>query len=148
MKKEKIPLIAGIITMLLFLPSMIKQNITSNNEYFEKTHQKLKILKLNDKVAIGNVIYELKNTEINDKVENYNFSNEKDNLYIIVDNNVITIINQNEKCGYTIDTLKSKYKKIPDKEDKWIMSTDSDITDLLKSIFKETEMEKCNTINF
>lgn len=147
MKKEKIPLIVGIITMLLFLPSMMNTNNTTN-EYFENTHQKLKTLKLNDKVTIGNVIYELKNTEITNKIENYNFSNEKDNLSIIVDNNVITIINQNEKCGYIIDTLKSKYKKIPDKEDKWIMSTDSDITDLLKSIFKETEMEKCNTINF
>lgn len=147
MKKEKIPLIAGIITMLLFLPSMMNTN-NATNEYFENTHQKLKTLKLNDKVTIGNVIYELKNTEITNKIENYNFSNEKDNLSIIVDNNVITVINQNEKCGYIIDTLKSKYKKIPDKEDKWIMSTDSDITDLLKSIFKETEMEKCNTINF
>lgn len=41
MKKEKIPLIAGIITMLLFLPSMMNTNNTTN-EYFENTHQKLK----------------------------------------------------------------------------------------------------------
>lgn len=147
MKKEKISLIAGIITILLFLPLMIKQNITSNNEYFEKTHKKLKSLKPDDQVVIGRTIYKLIDSKIRKNSETYNFSNGNESVSVIVENNTMTIMSLDKTCGYMVDVENNRYKKIPTDE-KWKKISPNESENLLKDIFKEELLEKCNTINF
>ena len=47
----------------------------------------------------------------------------------------------------SVDVKNNKYKKIPNQED-WVMTSDNGITSLLKNIFKEDLLEKCNITNF
>lgn len=147
MKKEKIPLVAGIITFLLFLPLMIKENITSKNEYFENTHKKLKSLKPDDQVVIGRTIYKLIDSKIRKNSETYNFSNGNESVSVVVENNTMTIMSLDKKCGYIVDVENNTYRKIPNDE-KWKKISDNESKNLLKDIFKEELLEKCNTINF
>lgn len=56
-------------------------------------------------------------------------------------------LNQNKKCGYEVDVKNNKYKKIPNQED-WVTASENEITSLLKNIFKEDLLEKCNVTNF
>lgn len=116
-------------------------------EYFQETREKLKILEPKNQAIIGKKTYTLNNIEINDKVKNYSFSKGNDTISVVVDDNIITIVNQNKKCGYEVDVKNNKYKKIPNQED-WVMTSDNEITFLLKNIFKEDLLEKCNITNF
>ena len=100
-----------------------------------------------NQAIIGKKTYTLNNIEINDKVKNYSFSNGNNTISVVVDNDIITIVNQNKKCGYEVDVKNNKYKKIPNQKD-WVMTSDNGITSLLKNIFKEDLLEKCNITNF
>ena len=64
-----------------------------------------------NQAIIGKKTYTLNNIEINDKVKNYSFSNGNNTISVVVDNDIITIVNQNKKCGYEVDVKNNKYKK-------------------------------------
>lgn len=122
-------------------------NKREKKEYFQETREKLKILEPKNQAIIGKKTYTLNNIEINDKVKNYSFSNGNNTISVVVDNDIITIVNQNKKCGYEVDVKNNKYKKIPNQED-WVTASENEITSLLKNIFKEDLLEKCNVTNF
>ena len=77
----------------------------------------------------------------------YYYPKGNDTISVVVDDNIITVVNQNKKCGYEVDVENNKYKKIPNQKD-WVMTSDNGITSLLKNIFKEDLLEKCNITNF
>lgn len=137
-------LMAMAITVLIVKDISYKRK---KKEYFQETREKLKILEPKNQAIIGKKTYTLNNIEINDKVKNYSFSNGNNTISVVVDNDIITIVNQNKKCGYEVDVKNNKYKKIPNQED-WVTASENEITSLLKNIFKEDLLEKCNVTNF
>jgi len=146
-----IVLITGIVLSVIFIIlTPIRREIYRNqeySEYFTKTHNKLKSLNLDDQVVIGRTIYKLIDSKIRKNSETYNFSNGNESVSVIVENNTMTIMSLDKKCGYMVDVENNKYKKIPNDE-KWKKISDNESENLLKDIFKEELLEKCNTINF
>lgn len=146
-----IVLITGIVLSVIFMIlTPIRREIYRNqeySEYFTKTHNKLKSLKPNDQAVIGRTIYKLIDSKIMKNSETYNFSNGTESVSVIVENNTMTIMSLDKKCGYMVDVENNKYKKIPNDE-KWKKISDNESENLLKDIFKEELLEKCNTINF
>ena len=59
----------------------------------------------------------------------------------------MTIMSLDKKCGYMVDVKNSTYRKIPNDE-KWKKISGNESENLLKDIFKEELLEKCNIINF
>lgn len=137
-------LMAMAITVLIVNDVSYKRE---KKEYFQETREKLQILKPENQAVIGKKTYTLNNIEINDEMKNYSFSKGNDTISVVVDDNIITVVNQNKKCGYEVDVENNKYKKIPNQKD-WVMTSDNGITSLLKNIFKEDLLEKCNITNF
>lgn len=146
-----IVLITGIVLSIIFMIlAPIRREIYRNqeySEYFTKTHKKLKSLKPDDQVVIGRTIYKLIDSKIRKNSETYNFSNGTESVSVIVENNTMTIMSLDKKCGYMVDVENNRYKKIPNDE-KWKKISDNESENLLKDIFKEELLEKCNTINF
>lgn len=146
-----IVLITGIVLSVIFMIlTPIRREIYRNqeySEYFTKTHNKLKSLNLDDQVVIGRTIYKLIDSKIRKNSETYNFSNGNESVSVIVENNTMTIMSLDKKCGYMVDVENNRYKKIPNDE-KWKKISDNESENLLKDIFKEELLEKCNTINF
>lgn len=146
-----IVLITGIVLSVIFIIlTPIRREIYRNqeySEYFTKTHNKLKSLNLDDQVVIGRTIYKLIDSKIRKNSETYNFSNGNESVSVIVENNTMTIMSLDKKCGYMVDVENNRYKKIPNDE-KWKKISDNESENLLKDIFKEELLEKCNTINF
>lgn len=146
-----IVLITGIVLSVIFIIlTPIRREIYRNqeySEYFTKTHNKLKSLNLDDQVVIGRTIYKLIDSKIRKNSETYNFSNGTESVSVIVENNTMTIMSLDKKCGYIVDVENNKYRKIPNDE-KWKKISDNESENLLKDIFKEELLEKCNTINF
>lgn len=146
-----IVLITGIVLSVIFIIlTPIRREIYRNqeySEYFTKTHNKLKSLNLDDQVVIGRTIYKLIDSKIRKNSETYNFSNGTESVSVIVENNTITIMSLDKKCGYIVDVENNKYRKIPNDE-KWKKISDNESENLLKDIFKEELLEKCNIINF
>lgn len=146
-----IVLITGIVLSVIFMIlTPIRREIYINqeySEYFTKTHNKLKSLNLDDQVVIGRTIYKLIDSKIRKNSEIYNFSNGNESVSVIVENNTMTIMSLDKKCGYMVDVENNRYKKIPNDE-KWKKISDNESENLLKDIFKEELLEKCNTINF
>lgn len=146
-----IVLITGIVLSVIFMIlAPIRREIYRNqeySEYFTKTHKKLKSLKPDDQVVIGRTIYKLIDSKIRKKSETYDFSNGNESVSVIVENNTMTIMSLDKKCGYMVDVENNKYKKIPNDE-KWKKISDNESENLLKDIFKEELLEKCNTVNF
>lgn len=144
-------LITGIVLSVMFIIlAPIRNEIYRNqeySEYFTETHKKLKSLKLDDQAVIGRTIYKLIDTKIEKNSETYNFSNGNESVSVIVENNTMTIMSLDKKCGYMVDVENNRYKKIPNDE-KWKKISDNESENLLKDIFKEELLEKCNTINF
>ena len=146
-----IVLITGIVLSVIFIIlTPIRREIYRSqeySEYFTKTHNKLKSLKADDQVVIGRTIYKLIDSKIRKNSETYNFSNGNESVSVIVENNTMTIMSLDKKCGYMVDVENNRYKKIPNDE-KWKKISDNESENLLKDIFKEELLEKCNTINF
>lgn len=146
-----IVLITGIVLSVIFMIlTPIRREIYRNqeySEYFTKTHNKLKSLNLDDQVVIGRTIYKLIDSKIRKNSETYNFSNGNESVSVIVENNTMTIMSLDKKCGYMVDVENNKYRKIPNDE-KWKKISDNESENLLKDIFKEELLEKCNIINF
>ena len=146
-----IVLITGIVLSVIFIIlTPIRREIYRNqeySEYFTKTHNKLKSLNLDDQVVIGRTIYKLIDSKIRKNSETYNFSNGTESVSVTVENNTMTIMSLDKKCGYIVDVENNKYRKIPNDE-KWKKISDNESENLLKDIFKEELLEKCNTINF
>lgn len=146
-----IVLITGIVLSVIFMIlTPIRREIYRSqeySEYFTKTHNKLKSLKADDQVVIGRTIYKLIDSKIRKNSETYNFSNGNESVSVIVENNTMTIMSLDKKCGYMVDVENNRYKKIPNDE-KWKKISDNESENLLKDIFKEELLEKCNTINF
>jgi hypothetical protein len=146
-----IVLITGIVLSVIFMIlTPIRREIYRSqeySEYFTKTHNKLKSLKPNDQAVIGRTIYKLIDSKIMKNSETYNFSNGTESVSVIVENNTMTIMSLDKKCGYMVDVENNRYKKIPNDE-KWKKISDNESENLLKDIFKEELLEKCNTINF
>lgn len=146
-----IVLITGIVLSVIFMIlTPIRREIYRSqeySEYFTKTHNKLKSLKPDDQVVIGRTIYKLIDSKIRKNSETYNFSNGNESVSVIVENNTMTIMSLDKKCGYMVDVENNRYKKIPNDE-KWKKISDNESENLLKDIFKEELLEKCNTINF
>lgn len=146
-----IVLITGIVLSVIFMIlTPIRREIYRSqeySEYFTKTHNKLKSLKPDDQVVIGRTIYKLIDSKIRKNSETYNFSNGNESVSVIVENNTMTIMSLDKKCGYMVDVENNRYKKIPNDE-KWKKISDNESENLLKDIFKEERLEKCNTINF
>lgn len=146
-----IVLITGIVLSVIFMIlAPMRREIYRNqeySEYFTKTHKKLKSLKTDDQVVIGRTIYKLIDNKIRKNSETYNFSNGNESVSVIVENNTMTIMSLDKKCGYIVDVENNRYKKIPNDE-KWKKISDNESENLLKDIFKEELLEKCNTINF
>lgn len=146
-----IVLITGIVLSVIFIIlTPIRREIYRNqeySEYFTKTHNKLKSLNLDDQVVIGRTIYKLIDSKIRKNSETYNFSNGTESVSVIVENNTMTIMSLDKKCGYIVDVENNKYRKIPNDE-KWKKISDNESENLLKDIFKEELLEKCNIINF
>lgn len=146
-----IVLITGIVLSVIFMIlTPIRREIYRSqeySEYFTKTHNKLKSLKADDQVVIGRTIYKLIDSKIRKNSETYNFSNGTESVSVIVENNTMTIMSLDKKCGYMVDVENNRYKKIPNDE-KWKKISDNESENLLKDIFKEELLEKCNTINF
>ena len=146
-----IVLITGIVLSVIFMIlAPMRREIYRNqeySEYFTKTHNKLKSLKTDDQVVIGRTIYKLIDNKIRKNSETYNFSNGNESVSVIVENNTMTIMSLDKKCGYIVDVENNRYKKIPNDE-KWKKISDNESENLLKDIFKEELLEKCNTINF
>lgn len=144
-------LITGIVLSIIFMIlAPIRREIYRNqeySEYFTKTHKKLKSLKPDDQVVIGRTIYKLIDSKIRKNSETYNFSNGNESVSVIVENNTMTIMSLDKKCGYMVDVEKNTYRKIPNDE-KWKKISDNESENLLKDIFKEELLEKCNIINF
>lgn len=146
-----IVLITGIVLSVIFIIlTPIRREIYRNqeySEYFTKTHNKLKSLNLDDQVVIGRTIYKLIDSKIRKNSETYNFSNGTESVSVTVENNTMTIMSLDKKCGYIVDVENNKYRKIPNDE-KWKKISDNESENLLKDIFKEELLEKCNIINF
>ncbi len=146
-----IVLITGIVLSIIFMIlTPIRREIYRSqeySEYFTETHNKLKSLKADDQVVIGRTIYKLIDSKIRKNSETYNFSNGNESVSVIVENNTMTIMSLDKKCGYMVDVENNRYKKIPNDE-KWKKISDNESENLLKDIFKEELLEKCNTINF
>lgn len=146
-----IVLITGIVLSVIFMIlAPIRREIYRNqeySEYFTKTHKKLKSLKLEDQAVIGRTIYKLIDTKIGKNSETYNFSNGNESVSVTVENNTMTIMSLDKKCGYMVDVKNSTYRKIPNDE-KWKKISGNESENLLKDIFKEELLEKCNIINF
>ena len=146
-----IVLITGIVLSIIFMIlAPIRREIYRNqeySEYFTKTHKKLKSLKPDDQVVIGRTIYKLIDSKIRKNSETYNFSNGTESVSVIVENNTMSIMSLDKKCGYIVDVENNRYKKIPNDE-KWKKISPNESENLLKDIFKEELLEKCNTINF
>ena len=146
-----IVLITGIVLSVIFMIlAPMRREIYRNqeySEYFTKTHNKLKSLKTDDQAVIGKTIYKLIDTKIGKNSETYNFSNGNESVSVIVENNTMTIMSLDKKCGYIVDVENNTYRKIPNDE-KWKKISDNESENLLKDIFKEELLEKCNTINF
>lgn len=146
-----IVLITGIVLSVIFMIlTPIRREIYRSqeySEYFTKTHKKLKSLKPDNQVVIGRTIYKLIDSKIRKNSETYNFSNGTESVSVIVENNTMTIMSLDKKCGYMVDVENNRYKKIPNDE-KWKKISDNESENLLKDIFKEELLEKCNTINF
>lgn len=144
-------LITGIVLSIIFMIlAPIRREIYRNqeySEYFTKTHKKLKLLKPDDQAVIGRTIYKLIDSKIRKNSETYNFSNGNESVSVIVENNTMTIMSLDKKCGYMVDVENNTYRKIPNDE-KWKKISDNESENLLKDIFKEELLEKCNTINF
>lgn len=144
-------LITGIVLSIIFMIlAPIRNEIHRNqeySEYFTETHKKLKSLKPDDQAVIGRTIYKLVDTKIGKNSETYNFSNGNESVSVIVENKTMTIMSLDKKCGYMVDVENNTYRKIPDDE-KWKKIPDNKSENLLKDIFKEELLEKCNTINF
>lgn len=144
-------LITGIVLSVMFIIlAPIRNEIHRNqeySEYFTETHKKLKSLKPDDQAVIGRTIYKLVDTKIGKNSETYNFSNGNESVSVIVENKTMTIMSLDKKCGYMVDVENNTYRKIPDDE-KWKKIPDNKSENLLKDIFKEELLEKCNTINF
>lgn len=143
--------ITGIVLSVIFMIlAPIRREIYRNleySEYFEKTHKKLKSLKPDDQAVIGRTIYKLIDSKIRKKSETYDFSNGNESVSVIVENNTMTIMSLDKKCGYIVDVENNRYKKIPNDE-KWKKISGNESENLLKDIFKEELLEKCNTVNF
>lgn len=142
--------ITGIVLFIIFMILPIRREIYRNqeySEYFTNTHKKLKTLKADDQVVIGRTIYKLIDSRIRKNSETYNFSNGNESVSVIVENNTMTIMSLDKKCGYMVDVENNRYKKIPNDE-KWKKISDNESENLLKDIFKEELLEKCNIINF
>lgn len=146
-----IVLITGIVLSIIFMIlAPIRREIYRNqeySEYFTKTHKKLKSLKPDDQVVIGRTIYKLIDSKIRKNSETYDFSNGNESVSVIVENNTMTIMSLDKKCGYIVDVENNRYKKIPNDE-KWKKISGNESENLLKDIFKEELLEKCNTVNF
>lgn len=146
-----IVLITGIVLSVMFIIlAPIRREIYRNqeySEYFTKTHKKLKSLKADEQAVIGRTIYKLIDSKIMKNSETYNFSNGTESVSVIVENNTMTIMSLDKTCGYMVDVENNRYKKIPTDE-KWKKISDNESENLLKDIFKEELLEKCNTINF
>ena len=146
-----IVLITGIVLSVIFMIlAPIRREIYRNqeySEYFTKTHKKLKSLKPDDQAVIGRTIYKLIDSKIMKNSETYNFSNGTESVSVIVENKTMTIMSLDKTCGYIVDVENNKYRKIPNDE-KWKKISDNESENLLKDIFKEELLEKCNIINF
>ena len=137
-------LMAMAITVLIVNDVSYKRE---KKEYFQETREKLQILKPENQAVIGKKTYTLNNIELNDKMKIYSFSKGNDTISVVGDEIIITVVNQNMIFLYEVDVDNNNYKIIPNQKD-WVMTSDNGITSLLKNIFKEDLLEKCNITNF